>query len=345
MSTNKLRFAIIGLDHWYSAIELAQTLMDHPDTELVAIADNNEDHVREVAEGIGLAEYSTDLHQYIHDDRIDVVASFVTIDRNPGIVIAAAEAGKDIISVKPFANTLEEGTQIVDAVRNAGVTFVPAETRLRQSDLNRYTKNLIDEGKLGKVVSGNFNLISSPPQNWPDAPFDGGWWADPAKVPGGGWIDHAIYQIDRLRWFLGEEPVRISGRIASLVHPELQVEDYGHAIVEFASGATFTIEDTWSGPFASWRVSSTIIGTEGAVSQDTTSPDLTVFGVDSSGWNTLPAPADDSSPLEPLIAHFTGEDRSLFGTVEDAWENLAVCLAFYEAARSGTAVTVPHLDS
>ena len=343
MNKHKLRFAIIGLDHWYSAVELAQTLMSHPNTELIGIADNNEDHAREVAEQIGLDEYTTDLQKYIHDDRIDVVASFVTVDQNPAIVIAAAEAGKDIISVKPFANTLEEGSRIVEAVRKAGITFVPAETRLRQSELNRYTKNLIDNRTLGEVVSGNFNVISSLPQNWPDAPFDGGWWVDPSKVPGGGWIDHAIYQVDRLRWFLGEEPVRISGRIANLVHPELQVEDYGHAIVEFASGATFTIEDTWSGPFASWRVSSTIIGTEGAVSQDTTSPDLTVFGMGGSGWTTQPAPDDDSSPLEPLIAHFTGADTALFGGVEDAWANLAVCLAFYEAAKSGTAVAIPHL--
>ena len=81
------------------------------------------------------------------------------------------------------------------------------------------------------------------------------------------------------------------------------------------------------------------------MSQDTTSPDLTVFGMGGSGWTTQPAPDDDSSPLEPLIAHFTGADTSLFGGVEDAWANLAVCLAFYEAARSGTAVAIPHLGA
>ena len=343
MTGPKLRFAIVGLNHWYSAVELARTLAEDAQTELIGIADANESHAREIAAQIGLAEFTTDLSRYFHDDRVDVIASFVTVDRNPEIVIAAAQAGKHILSVKPFANTLAEGRRIVDAVRAAGVTFVPAETRMRQSELNRYTRRLIADGSLGELVSGNFSVISSPPQDWPGEPYDGGWWADANKAPGGGWIDHAIYQVDRLRWFTGSEIARVSGRIANLVHKELAVEDYGHAILELANGATFTIEDTWSGPAGSWRVGSTLIGTEGAVSQDSISPDLAGFNIFGPGWHAHPAPADDSSPLAPLVAHYRGEDTSLFGGVEDAWQNLAVCLAFYEAARSGQAVTVPHL--
>lgn len=344
MTQKKLRFAAIGLDHWYTAIDLAKTMMEDPRVELVGIADASEDRAREVAEQIGLTEYTSDLQKYINDDSIDAIGSFITVDRSPQIVIAAAEAGKHIVSIKPFANTLEEGTAIVDAVRKAGVKFVPAETSLRQSELHQYFKNLIDDGKLGDIVSGNFTLTSSLPQNWPGAPHDGGWWTDPSKVPGGAWIDHAIYKIDRLRWFLGEKIVRVTGRTANLVHKDLQVEDFGHAIVEFESGATFSIEDTWSAPAGSWRNTSVVVGTKALVSHDTLSPDLNTYDLDGKGWATQAAPQDSSDFVGALVDHFAGSGATSLGDETDAWENLAACLAFYESAQSGQTVEVKQLS-
>lgn len=343
MTTQPIRFAIIGLDHWYTAIDLAEQMMKHPGIELVGIADASEDRAREVAEGIGLAEYTNDLHKYIQDDSVQAIGSFITVDRNPEIVIAAANAGKHILSIKPFANTLEEGTAIVEAVRATGVTFIPAETSLRESALQQHLKQLIDDGVLGDIVSGNFTLTSSLPQNWPGAPNDGGWWVDANKVPGGGWIDHAIYKVDRLRWFLGEKVVRVTGRTANLIHKDLQVEDYGHAIVEFESGASFAIEDTWSAPAGSWRNTSVLVGTEALVSLDTLSPDITTYRPNGDGWSTAPAPADAYDFADSLAKHLSGSGETSFGNEEDAWENLAVCLAFYESARTGKTTEVPHL--
>ena len=337
MDERKLRFAIIGLDHWYTAIDLAKTLMGDSRVDLVGIADASIERAREIAGIIGLAEFTDDLHKYIEDDSIDVIGSFVTVDHNPGIVIAAAEAGKHILSIKPFAKTLAEGTDIVAAVRKAGVQFIPAESLSRQTEIHQYLKRVVEEGTIGEIVSGNFTLISSLPQNWPGAPNDGGWWADPAKVPGGGWIDHSIYQIDRLRWLLGEEAVRVTGRAANLVHKDLGVEDYGHAIVEFAHGATFSIEDTWSGPAGSWRITSVLVGTSGVVSLDTLAPHISLFGVGSEGgWSTQPLLPDDMGKIDALLDQLTGSASTSLGTVEDAWANLAVSLAFYESARSGS---------
>lgn len=342
--TSKLRFAIVGLDHWYTSNELAAQLHDHPDTELVGIADAQDGRAAEVAGSIGLTEYSTDLHKYLTDPNVDVICSFVSVDQNPQIVIAAAKAGKHILSVKPFAMTLEEGTAIVEAVREAGVIFVPAETRLRDSALHQHVKAMITAGDLGDVVSGHFTLTSSPPQNWPGAAFDGGWFADPAKAPGGAWIDHAIYKIDRLRWFLGEKVVRVSGRTANLVHKDMGVEDYGHAIVEFESGAIFAIEDTWSAPAGSWRNTAEIVGTRAVISLDSVTSEMKTYGLEGDcGWTSKPVPADGFDPIASLVTAFSGGDRGDLGDEVDAWENLAACLAFYESAKSGEVVEVPHL--
>jgi predicted dehydrogenase len=342
----KLRIALIGLDHWYSAISLAESLARHDDIDFVGIADSNESHLREVADKVGVENITTDLMQFINDPDVDVIASFVTVDRNPEMVIAAARAGKHILSVKPLARTLEEATRIVEAVREAGVVFIPSESRSRQTEQNQHLKRIVNGGTLGKIVSGNFTLIGSLPQGWPGGPADGGWWADPARVPGGGWVDHAIYQIDRLRWLLGERVVSVSGRTANLVHTDIDVEDYGHAILEFEGGAVVSIEDTWSAPAGSWRITSVLVGTNGALNIDTLNQQMSVFRAgDHPGWTSESAPPDNSDLVQPLIDQITGHAETSLGTVEDAWENLAISIAFYEAAASGTAVRPAQLKS
>lgn len=338
MST-PIRFAIIGLDHWYTAIELAKECAAHPGIDLVGIADLDEAHARQIAGETGVERVTTDLQEFINDPEIDAIASMVSVDLNPDIVIAAAKAGKHILSVKPLARTLEEATGILNAVREAGVTFIPAETRLRDSALNQYLHDLVTSGKLGTLVSGNLIVSGGLPTPWPGEEPTGGWWVDPQRAPGGGWIDHSIYQIDLLRWLLGEEVVSVSGHAANLVHKDLGVEDYGHAVIEFEGGATFGVEDTWSGPKGAWRNELSLIGTEGAVSVDTATGKVSTFGVSGEpGWTHEEYPSAARDAIAPLIAAIRGEETVL-GTIEDGWINLAVCRAFYDAAESKRAVT------
>ena len=339
-----IRFAIIGLDHWYSAISLAQDLAQHPDVDLVGIADRNEDRAREIANKTNVSRTSTDLNEFINDPAIDAIGSFVSVDQNPELVIAAAQAGKHIISVKPLARTLDEASQIVEAVNTTGVTFIPAESRARENDQNQRLTTLVRSNALGRLVSGNFVLSGGLPKAWPDSAPDGGWWADPSRGPGGGWIDHSIYQIDLLRWLLGEEVVAVSGRKANLVHQDLGVEDYGHAIVEFESGATFSLEDTWSAPVGGSRVTSSLIGTAGAVYIDTVAGTFSTFGIDdkADSWSTEPTTRNTPNPIRSIVDQIRGKQTSL-GTVEDAWNNLAVARAFYEASATGTVVSPQKL--
>jgi predicted dehydrogenase len=338
-----LRAAIIGLDHWYTAIELARDFATHPDIELVGIAHRNEEHLHQVAGEAGVTRVTTDLQELASDASVELVASMVSVDQNPGIVIPAARAGKHILSVKPLARTLDEATEIVTTVREAGVAFIPAETRSRAYRQNQDLFRLVREGALGTLVSGNLTVMGSLPSPWPGEAADGGWWVDAERAPGGGWIDHSIYQIDLLRWLLNEEVKAISGHAANLVHTDLAVEDYGHAIVEFEGGSVFSVEDTWSAPPGAWRNEMTLVGTKGAFSVDTLTGQVATFGVEEGGkgWSQAPSPKDTHDRIAPIVARIRGEDSPL-GTEDDAWVNLAACLAFYEAAEKGEVVTPPR---
>ncbi|ACZ31131.1 oxidoreductase domain protein [Xylanimonas cellulosilytica DSM 15894] len=336
-----LRLGFVGLDHWYSAVPLAQAVAADGRTEVVAVADHVLDRAREVAGQVG-GRATTSFDEVLADDSVDVIASFVSADLNPGVCVAAAAAGKHIVSVKPFARTLAEADRVVEAVRAAGVTFTPAESRSRTTDQGRLLHSWVASGRIGRIVSASFALVGRLPQAWPGA-TDAGWWVDPERVPGGAWIDHSLYQIDRMRWLLGEEVAEVSGRVANLVHPTLEVEDFGHAILRFDGGAIASVEDTWSGPDGAGRITTSIIGTDGAIAVDSSTGLTSVReqGGSIPGWQHFTSPSDYSAGVDEIVTAAHG--GGALATVEDAWENLSVALAFYEAAATGAPVAPRHL--
>ena len=92
--SNAVRFGVVGLDHWYSAIPLAEAIAAKNDAVLVGIADRDITRAQEVAANTGNPLVTDDLHALIDDPSIDVIASFVSVDQNPDIVVAAARAGR-----------------------------------------------------------------------------------------------------------------------------------------------------------------------------------------------------------------------------------------------------------
>ena len=339
--TTTLRFGIAGLDHWYSAIPFAQALASDDRVELVGIAHSDVDRARAVAAEVGSPTVTDSVEELIDDPAIDVLVSFVSVDQNPRVCIAAANAGKHIVATKPLARTLAEADEVVMAVQRAGVVFIPGESRARASDLGQLLADWVQSGRLGRITSGSFTLSGSLPQSWPGEE-DAGWWVDPARTPGGGWVDHSIYQLDRMRWLLGEEVTQVSGRVGNHVHQELAVEDYGHATVTFSGGATFSMEDTWTAPMNGSRTSMSLVGTAGAVSWDSATGfiSLTDKSGPFEGWVHSKAPSDNAVGIESMLAAYADPSRAI-ATVLDGWNNLAACLAFYESSASGGSAFEP----
>jgi len=337
MSTSLVRVAVVGLDHWYGALPFIQAVAAHDGAVLVGIADDDTSRAQPVAQRAGVERLTTEPRELIEDDGIDVIASFSSVDRNPTICIAAARSGKHVLSIKPLARTLPEATEVLQAVRETGVTFLPAESRGRLSAHASTLKQWISEGRLGQIRTAGFSLWAGLPQGW-EGDANPGWFTDPARTPGGSWIDHSIYHIDLLRWLLQDEIVQISGWAGNLKYPELAVEDYGTATAVFGGGVVATIEDTWLGLPGAFRNQMNLVGDEGAVALDSLSGRLSVTGSfpPFNGWVHMAPLSAHSTGLDHLLASIRGE-RAPIATAEDAWSNLAACQAYYTAVDAGTA--------
>jgi predicted dehydrogenase len=336
----KLGVALIGLDHWYVALDIAAKLKSSTQARLVGVAHDDEAKAQQVAREHGAEVATTDYRALLDRDDVAIVVAQHSTDRNVVICQEAAAAGKHIIGVKPMAMDLAGADAIVAAVRAAGVHYLSFETQYRLTPEYQRIKGWLDEGRIGQPLRYSQALHSGLPQAWPGSQ-DSGWWIDPARVPGGGWLDHAIYAVDLARWLFGGEMSAVQGVVANRRHTGLAVEDYGFATFTLTNGAVAVIEDTWTAEPGFFFNRSEIVGSAGAICDETrTTGRLAVrgdFGFD--GWVTLEQPRSQGAILDHMVACVRGESTPV-ATAEDGRANLAACLAFYQAARGGSSVDV-----
>ncbi|HEX4214365.1 MAG TPA: Gfo/Idh/MocA family oxidoreductase [Candidatus Dormibacteraeota bacterium] len=328
-----IRIALVGLDHWYSAFPVADEAARHPEVELCGIAHDDRDRAGELARRVGVERVEQEPMALVEDPAVEAVISFIDCRRNPDVVIAAAERGKHVLSIKPVARTLEEATRVRDAVRKAGIHFLPAESRPRLSTYQRQLRAWFDEGRFGKLISAQASLWAGIPQQWHDDPTPG-WFTDPERAP--------RRRLDRPQHLPDRPPSRAARRGGGRdLGPDRQPQAPGpadgglrHLHPGLRGRGDATLEDTWTNPGA-FQSGNVLVGTEGAVRLDVAARRLSVAGNFDGfkGWVEVAAPVSHVEGLDHFVDLIRGRAEPVAG-VDDAWRNLAVTLAFYEAARS-----------
>jgi predicted dehydrogenase len=331
-------FALLGLDHWYAAFAIADAIGQSERARLVAVADDDGSRAEQVARERGAA--TADYRAVLERPDVEVVVAMYSSDRNAEVVRAAAAAGKHVIGVKPMALDLAGADAIVAAARAAGVYYLPFECSYRLAAEWRQVKRWIDEGRIGRPLRYTHTLHGGLPQAWPKSEAHG-WWLDPARVPGGGWIDHAIYAVDLARWLFASEIREARGVTANLRHPDLPVEDYGAATFTMAGGALALVEDTWTAEPGFWFSRSEVVGSAGLILDESRmGGELRVRGAGAGAeWITAAPARAQNGLVEHMVDCLRGEQAPVAGAA-DGRANLAACLGFYEAARTGAAVAI-----
>ncbi|HNY42856.1 MAG TPA: Gfo/Idh/MocA family oxidoreductase [Bryobacteraceae bacterium] len=167
--------------------------------------------------------------------RRDIDAVYIASPANVhyGHALACAGAGKHILCEKPLGMTIAESEEMAAAASDAGVRF-GAALMMRFHSQHRAAKQLIEQGRLGKIVYGRTQLSCWYP------PIAGAWRQDPVQGGGGSLIDMGGHCIDLLEMFLGRV-ARVSCFTRNSVHA-YKSEDSAVALLEFASGALGTVD-------------------------------------------------------------------------------------------------------
>lgn len=121
-------------------------------------------------------------------------------------IIAGFEAGKHVFSEKPLATTLADCAAIAQAHRKSGRLFATGFV-LRFSPIYRKAKEILDSGRLGRIISidANENIT----------PAHGGYimqnWRRLTRLAGPHLLEKCCHDLDLINWYIGSVPTRVAG--------------------------------------------------------------------------------------------------------------------------------------
>ncbi|MCH7668897.1 MAG: Gfo/Idh/MocA family oxidoreductase [Acidobacteria bacterium] len=118
---------------------------------LVAVADNAPDRVKLALDNFGFESGTADWRELVARPDIDVIDITAPTSFHREIAEAAAAAGKHLFCEKPVGSSPAETAAIELAARKAGV-IAGCGYNYRWAPMVQYTKQLIEEGRLGDLT-------------------------------------------------------------------------------------------------------------------------------------------------------------------------------------------------
>jgi len=231
-------FAVIGLG---MGRQRSRIIAQTEGARLAVVCDLNEERAKEFTQELDVP-YTLDHHEAIERDDVEVVLVMTPTGAHAPVAIDAAKAGKHVVTTKPLEVTVERCDQVIQACDEAGVVLAVDFEARYHPDMG-LVKRAIDQGALGRLIFGEAVLKWYRSQRY----YDQGGWRGTWQMDGGGSLmNQSIHPIDLLLWFMGDVK-RVVGYTGILAH-EIETEDVGMALVEFANGSVGRILGTTTYP-------------------------------------------------------------------------------------------------
>jgi predicted dehydrogenase len=209
--------------------------------------------VKAFADKWGYESIETDWRKLIDRKDIDLIDICTPNNTHAEIAIAAAQAGKMILCEKPLAMNGPEALKMVEAVEKAKVPNM-VWYNYRRVPAVTLTKDLIDEGRLGKIFHYRAKFL----QDWtinPELPQGGAglWRLDVAAAGSGVTGDLLAHCLDAALWhngpiasvcamtetFVKERKHTLTGKVE-----KVGIDDACAFLARFANGSLATFEST-----------------------------------------------------------------------------------------------------
>lgn len=262
-------FAVVGLGMGRNR---ARQVVDTSGAELKMVVDINEELARTVGEEMG-CDWSCQLDDALSRKDVEVVLVMTPSGLHAEIGVKAAQAGKHVITTKPMDVSTASCDRLIDAAADAGI-LLGVDYQSRYVDNNFRIAEALRLGWLGRPLLGEIRFKWFRSQEYFE--HGNGWRGTWAMDGGGSLANQGSHLVDLLLWFMGE-PVRVYAETAIANH-DIETEDMGLAILNFASGAKGTMVGTTSFP-ASAYFSAEVHGTEaGVIVEDALTGRIRVFG-------------------------------------------------------------------
>lgn len=237
--SDKVRIGVVGTSWWADAMYLP-ALSNHPLADVRGIVGGTRrEHTREFAARWNVPGAYDTLDELLAAEPLDALVILSPNVHHFPYAMAAIERGLHVLCEKPLAMTSGEARLMAEAAERAGViTMVPFTYRFMP--VNRYLKELVDEGFIGQPYHLNLRYYTGYGRSG-----EYSWRFDVGEAGSGVTGDLGSHWAYLARWFYGEiEAVTaVLGRIVPRAprpdgRPFEAAEDSAMILLEFANGAT-----------------------------------------------------------------------------------------------------------
>ena len=244
------------ISYWHvHAWEYTNLAQEHPDTQIVAVWDEDAKRGQEAADRLGVS-YVQDLEEMLRRDDLDAVIVDAPTNRHQEVITAAARTGKHIFTEKVLAPTVREAKAILEEIEKNQVKLMVSLPRLYEG----YTlaiRNLIEQGLLGRItlvrvrLSHNGAIAGWLPEHFYSL----------EQCAGGAMIDLGCHPMYLTRLFLGEQPVSVQSQYSYITGKE--VEDNAAAVLLTEAGAIGIVEAGFVNAYSPFTIE--VHGTDGTL--------------------------------------------------------------------------------
>ena len=248
-----LRFAIIGCGriakrHADQIIKIGK---------LVAVCDTDAEKCNEFTTKYNTQPYYSIDELLEHGNNFDVVSVCTPNGLHAQHSILALKAGLHVLCEKPLCINVDDAKKMVNKAFETGKKlFVVKQNRYNPPIV--FLKELIDEQKLGKILSFQINCF----WNRPEAYYVD--WKGKKDLDGGTLFTQFSHFIDLLYWMLGDV-ANVKSISKNFLHPSIEFEDSGVVLFEMKNNAIGTLNYTVNSFANNMEGSITVFGEKGTV--------------------------------------------------------------------------------
>lgn len=196
----------------------------------VGLFDVAREKAEQLAREFDLKVYAS-REELLADPAVQVVCVATPNHLHRDAVLAAAAAGRHVLTEKPPAMSLAEADEMVAACERAGVKFgCFVQCRVRKAI--QAMKQALESGRFGRLLRADATMKWFRPAEY----YTSDGWRGQRRSGSGVTVAQGFHYLDLLQYLAGPAR-RVEARMENLNHPGVALEDDAVAQIEFASGA------------------------------------------------------------------------------------------------------------
>jgi len=361
VNDQKLRVGVVGLG--FAGRTALEAFSELPDVEVIALAGLEKDVLTSLGEKHGVPHLYEKWEDLLETPGLEAVSIGTPTQLHAPIALKALEKGLHVLSEKPLARTVAEGTAMVEASKKAGRVLKVVFNHRERGDVAAL-KHQIDEGQLGRIYYAKAHWMR---RN--GIPGMGGWFTNRELSGGGPLIDLGVHILDMALHLMGEPQVTtVSADTFAELGPRgkgsrdpnantlgsaFEVEDLATAYLRLKGGGALQLETSWAtfrAPGDNFGIE--LFGTDGGAKievQNYTSDDTLRIFTDVGGVPAEVKPATGAGlGHRAVVAEFvrivkSGEWEGQNGS--EALLRTEIIDACYAAAKAGREVVLNDQDN